>query len=86
MGKCRNDRQAIISDEQIIDLYREREERAIQATDDKYGHFLYGIAYNILHDHRNAGTTHTLIYGTPSRRQDPLYFRHLYQRSCAGSQ
>lgn len=54
MGKCRNDRQAIISNEQIIDLYWEREERAIQATDDKYGHFLYGIAYNILHDHSDS--------------------------------
>lgn len=41
---------AIIADEQIIELYWQREERAIQETDKKHGRFLFRIAYNILHD------------------------------------
>ena len=54
MSKCKNSHQAIIADEQIIKLYWQREERAIQATDNKYGKFLYRIAYNILHDHGDS--------------------------------
>lgn len=42
--------QAVISDEQIIELYWQREERAIQETDHKYGQFLFRIAYHILRD------------------------------------
>ena len=38
------------TDEEIIELYWQRDEYAIQATSDKYGKFLYKIAYNILHD------------------------------------
>lgn len=40
----------VIADEQIIELYWQRNENAIQETDKKYGQFLFGIAYNILHD------------------------------------
>ena len=40
----------ILSDEEIISLYWEREEKAIDATDVKYGKYLYTIAYNILND------------------------------------
>ena len=39
-----------ISDEEIIDLYWQREERAIKETDMKYGRYLFTIAYNIVHD------------------------------------
>lgn len=46
----RAEQQAIIADEQIIELYWQREEAAIQETDKKYGQFLFRIAYNILHD------------------------------------
>ena len=46
----RTERQAIIEDEQIIELYWQRSENAIQETDKKYGQFLFRIAYNILHD------------------------------------
>ena len=42
--------QAVISDEQIIELYWQREEKAIHETEKKYGQFLFRIAYNILHD------------------------------------
>lgn len=37
-----------LSDEEIIGLYWQREERAIKETDYKYGHYLYTIANNIL--------------------------------------
>lgn len=39
-----------LSDEAIIDLYWNRDETAIRATDDKYGRYLYAIAYNIVRD------------------------------------
>lgn len=54
MSKYQDKQQVIIADEQIIELYWQREERAIQITDDKYGQFLYRIAYNILHDHGDS--------------------------------
>ncbi|MBO5845615.1 MAG: sigma-70 family RNA polymerase sigma factor [Clostridia bacterium] len=37
-----------LSDETIIELYWNREERAIKATDEKYGKYLFTIAYNIV--------------------------------------
>ena len=40
--------QAFLSDEQIIDLYFAREERAIAETDKKYCQYLHTVAYNIL--------------------------------------
>lgn len=46
----RTEQQTIIDDEQIIELYWQRNENAIQETDKKYGQFLFRIAYNILHD------------------------------------
>lgn len=48
--RIRAEQQSIIADEQIIEMYWQRNEKAIQETDRKYGEFLYGIAYNILHD------------------------------------
>ncbi len=45
-----NTEEKLLSDEEIIDLYWKREERAIKATDLKYGKYLYSIAYNIVHD------------------------------------
>ncbi|MBQ8538887.1 MAG: sigma-70 family RNA polymerase sigma factor [Ruminococcus sp.] len=38
-----------MTDENIIKLYFDRNEKAISATKDKYGKYLYKIAYNILH-------------------------------------
>ena len=40
----------IMSDEQIIELYWQREEQAINQTDVKYRNFLFSVAYNIVHD------------------------------------
>ncbi|MBR7111560.1 MAG: sigma-70 family RNA polymerase sigma factor [Clostridia bacterium] len=41
---------ALLPDEQIIDLYFARDERAIKETDHKYGKYLFTIAYNIVQD------------------------------------
>ena len=46
----RTEQQTVITDEQIIELYWQRNETAIQETDRKHGKLLFGIAYNILHD------------------------------------
>ena len=42
------------SDEQIIDLYWQRNEEAVQETDKKYGNYLSAIAYNILADREDG--------------------------------
>ena len=39
-----------ISDEEIVELYWNRNEDAIAYTEKKYGKYLYTIAYNILRD------------------------------------
>lgn len=39
-----------LSDEAIISLYWDRNDKAIEATDFKYKNYLYTIAYNIVHD------------------------------------
>lgn len=39
-----------MSDEEIIELYWNRNEDAIKETDIKYGKYLFTIAYNIVHD------------------------------------
>ncbi len=41
---------AMMSDEQIVELYWQRDERAIKETDIKYKKFLLSVAYNVLHD------------------------------------
>ena len=44
------DRIGYLADEQIIELFWQKNENAISETDKKYGAFLFRIAYNILHD------------------------------------
>ena len=39
-----------LSDQEIVDLYWNREEKAIVETDKKYRTYLHRIAYNIVHD------------------------------------
>ena len=43
-------RRGATDDEEIVRMYFDRDEAAIRETDRKYGKFLFGIAYNILHD------------------------------------
>ncbi len=50
----RTEQQTLMADEQIIDLYWQRQENAIQETDKKYGQFLFRIAYNVLHDRQDC--------------------------------
>lgn len=40
----------VISDEQIVELYWQRDEQAINETDFKYKRFLLSVAYNIVND------------------------------------
>lgn len=44
------DKDAFLTDKQIIDLYWQRDESAIEETDKKYGRMLFRIAYNLLSD------------------------------------
>lgn len=44
----------VLSDEQIVELYWQRDERAIGETDQKYGRLLYTVAFNILHDRSDS--------------------------------
>ena len=39
-----------VQDEEIVELYWMREERAIRETDLKYGSYLNAVAFNIVHD------------------------------------
>lgn len=43
-----------MEDQQIIDLYWQRNEDAIGRTEEKYGHYLSKIAYNILSDREDS--------------------------------
>lgn len=43
-----------MEDAQIIDLYWQRNEDAIQETDRKYGNYCNRVAYNILGDHEDG--------------------------------
>ena len=43
-----------MEDQQIVDLYWARDERAIQETADKYGRYCGAIAYNILHNREDS--------------------------------
>ena len=47
-------KQTAISDNEIIALYFQRDERAISETDKKYRSCLLGIAMNILHNHADC--------------------------------
>ena len=39
-----------MDDGQIVELYWERDEKAIEETDFKYEKYLFSIAYNVIHD------------------------------------
>ena len=43
-----------MEDIQIVDLFWERSENAISETANKYGHYCYSIAYNILHSNEDS--------------------------------
>ena len=41
-------------DENIVEMYWQRDERAIEETDAKYGRYLFKIAYSILADEEDG--------------------------------
>ena len=43
-----------MEDKDIVDLYWQRDEKAISETVEKYGRYCYSIAYNILSDNEDA--------------------------------
>lgn len=43
-----------MEDKDIVDLYWQRDEKAISETAEKYGRYCYSIAYNILSDNEDA--------------------------------
>ena len=49
-----NSKKNQMSDEEIVEMYWQREERALSATDEKYGKYLYTIAYNIVHNNLDS--------------------------------
>ncbi len=52
----------IIDDSEIIELFRQRNEKAIHMTDKKYGTLIYRIAYNILHDKSDCEECRNDVY------------------------
>ncbi|MBQ5361746.1 MAG: RNA polymerase subunit sigma-70, partial [Clostridia bacterium] len=44
----------LLADDEIVELYWQRDETAIRATDAKYKKHLMAIAYNIVHDARDC--------------------------------
>ncbi len=47
-------KQAVMSDEKIVELYWQRDEQAIKETDIKYRRFLISVAHNIVQDMRDS--------------------------------
>ena len=47
----------MMQDEQIVELYFQRNERALLETSDKYGNYCKTIARNILHDEESSNDT-----------------------------
>ena len=54
MEKHDKDAAKVLADEDIVALYFDRNESAIDETDKKYGKYLYTIAYNIIHDNMDC--------------------------------
>ena len=66
-----------MQDDRIVELYWERDEKAISETHKKYGRYCYSIAYNILHNHEDAEECQSDTYleawnQIPPARPNPL--------------
>lgn len=66
-----------MEDRKILELYFERQERAIEETDKKYGRYCHSISYNILESHEDAAEivndTYLKVWNTvPPKKPDPL--------------
>ena len=81
------DKDAFLTDKQIIDLYWQRDERAIEETDKKYGRALFRIAYNLLSDRMDCeeckNDTYIRVWNSvpPTRpRVLPAYLTEIMRR------
>jgi RNA polymerase sigma-70 factor (ECF subfamily) len=66
-----------ISDEEIIELYWSRDEKAITETDLKYKNYLFTVAYNIVHAEADSqeclSDTYLAVWNAiPPKEPDPL--------------
>ncbi len=52
--KLQSKQTSIMSDEEIVELYWQRDEQAIKETDIKYRRFLISVAHNIVQDMRDS--------------------------------
>ena len=70
---------APMKDDQIVNLYWDRNEDAIHQTQMKYGSYLAKVAYNILLTMRTARSVsmiHIWLLGIPCLPIDPMYYPH----------
>ena len=81
------DKDAFLTDKQIIDLYWHRDESAIEETDKKYGRALFRIAYNLLSDRMDCeeckNDTYVRVWNSipPTRpRVLPAYLTEIMRR------
>ena len=81
------DKDAFLTDKQIIDLYWQRDESAIEETDKKYGRALFRIAYNLLSDRMDCeeckNDTYIRVWNSvpPTRpRVLPAYLTEIMRR------
>ena len=81
------DKDACLTDKQIIDLYWHRDESAIEETDKKYGRALFRIAYNLLSDRMDCeeckNDTYVRVWNSipPTRpRVLPAYLTEIMRR------
>ena len=78
-----------MEDKQILDLYFARDEKAIEESDKKYGHYCFTVAYNVLFDAEDAreclnDTWHTTWNLIPPNRPNQLkYYLAKITRSIA---
>jgi len=73
---------ATMSDEQIVELYWQRDEQAIKETNIKYKKFLLSVAMNIVHDMCDSEEclNDTYIGAWNARRSWFLPFRYRHSR------
>ena len=82
MGR-RKTAQPVVNDDQIIDMYWQRDPNAIQETDQKYGQLLQSVAYNILYDNLDCeecrNDTYLRIWNTIPSTRPTAFFAFIVQ-------
>ena len=73
----------ILSDEQIIEMYFDRDEQAISETDVKYGKYLFSIAQNILKNANDSEECRNDTYLNAWNSIPPTRPPFLYSFACS---